>query len=1000
MSESTNHDSSNPPSARAWELLRAAMELPAVERDAFAQQACAGDAALFAELRSLLAQDSDPDSLLDGRLDPSRYLGATPRSISNAALIGDEIGPYRLLAELGAGGMGAVYRAERIGGVAKHHVALKLIKRGMDSDEIVQRFLREREILAQLKHPHIARLIDGGVSDAGQVWFAMELIDGEPITAWCDARRMTIAQRIELFSHVCAAVQYAHRNLIVHRDLKPGNILVSAEGEVKLLDFGIAKLLATGRSEGELRANEHTRSQVRLLTPEFAAPEQFRGEPVTTATDVYQLGLVLYQLLSGHRALMTGDTTSAPPRLSASLSGAEKGGEPTNALIVAARSTNFNALQRQLRGDLSRIVGKALNDDPARRYESVGDLADDLRRYLDGRPVFARPDSVGYRARKFIARHAVGVAASALVAIALIGATAYSVHQTQLAREQAQHAEAVRQFLVGVFANADPDENKGQPITAHQLLEKAEVQLADKALDNPAIRADLTGLIGALYLELQDYARAAPFATQAVALAGDSQIPIDVRARNLSVLAGMEMGQRKYDSAIEHARAAVAIAPITLQAGTRESTEARRLLAEALLGKGENMEAQSLLRDVLADDREVHGARSRLAARDLSLLGRTFDESTQAEEAATTFREATDVAKSLPGGVNSDLAYSYNSLGLLLRNKADWAGSEAALGEAERIYSQLYGADNRVTVRVRSNLLLDFELQGRIEEALSGRLQLLALAREHTDSDPAFLALSWYFLAGDYFLLGRLTDAEAAYRESLATWAKTQGANRSADIANPQHSLGVVLALQGRYVEAESLLRDAVSSLSTYRAGPFVRRLSDARGNLGNLLRLEHRYAEGLSELEGAFALLDRPGNETDFTLVSIQARLAEAQLDAGDANKAQATAVQALARSRTAFPAKSLRLGSPLFALARADLALGHAAEAELLLREALGVRGPLHPADDLRMLEVQVGLVDALTMQGKKDPAAAVRAKIEPPLRASASPYAADLLARLAQK
>jgi len=283
----------NAPSARAWQLLRAALDLPRSEREGFAQQACGQDQALYAEVHTLLRQDIDEDSLLDARLDPARILEPT-----GDPAIGSIIGSYRPLAELGRGGMGTIYRAERIGGVARHHVALKLIKRGMDSEEIVRRFVREREILAQLKHPHIAQLIDGGISEGGRVWFAMELVDGAPITIWCDTQRLTLSQRIERFLAVCSAVQYAHRNLIVHRDLKPGNILVSAEGEVKLLDFGIAKLLDDGQ-----RNAEATRSQVKFLTPQFAAPEQFRGGAITTATDVYQLGLILYELLSGQRAM-------------------------------------------------------------------------------------------------------------------------------------------------------------------------------------------------------------------------------------------------------------------------------------------------------------------------------------------------------------------------------------------------------------------------------------------------------------------------------------------------------------------------------------------------------------------------------------------------------------------------------------------------------------------------------------------------------------------------
>ena len=788
MSAPSDRNSPSAPSARAWELLHVAIELPAAEREPFAQSACVDDPALLAELRGLLSQDSTADSLLDERLDPSRYLGSA--AVSSSVPIGGAIGPYRLIEQLGAGGMGAVYRAERLGGVAKHHVALKLIKRGMDSDEIVERFLREREILAQLKHPNIARLIDGGVSDSGQVWFAMELIEGAPITTWCDERRLNIVQRIELFSRVCAAVQYAHRNLIVHRDIKPSNIFVSAEGEVKLLDFGIAKIIVDdGHDEGE-----QTRSRLRLLTPEYAAPEQLRAQPVTTASDVYQLGLVLFRLLSGRR-LSRSDPAGTPlpvPRLSAALSAsvaAEDGA--TNDVIASTRNTGIAALRRQLKGDLSRVVAKALNDDPARRYDSVGDFADDLRRYVEGRPVHARPDSATYRARRFIARHKVGVAASILIAVALISASGYSIRQAQLARAQAQRAEAVRQFLVGVFRNADPDENKGQPITAHQLLEKGEAQLAESAAGDPATTTELTALIGEMYLDLGDFARGEPLVTRAQMLAADVGVPAGVKTRALRVQAKMEKDQHKYDVAIEHARAAVMIAPDTLQAGERQSTEARRLLAGALIGKGEIKEAQVLLREVIADDRAIHGERSRSVAGDLALMGRAFDDVTQADAAVAAYRDAIDIAKALPGGVTSDLAYSYNSLGILLRNRADYAGADEAQLEAVRIYTQLYGADNRTTLVVRSNRLNGLEIQGHIADALPERLQLLDIAKRQPDSNPVFLAYAWFFVARDHYLLGRLPEAEDGFRHSLAAWAKAQGSNKSIEAAYPLESLGL-----------------------------------------------------------------------------------------------------------------------------------------------------------------------------------------------------------------
>ena len=976
------------PSTRAWELLRGALALPPSEREAFVTSACGDDAELCEEVTDLLRQDSDADSLLDARLDPERILGQ-----SDIAAVGSEIGGYRLLAELGRGGMGAVYRAERVGGVARHHVALKLIKRGMDSDEIVQRFLREREILAQLKHPNIARLIDGGISERGQVWFAMELIEGAPITQWCDAQRLGIRQRTERFLVVCSAVQYAHRNLIVHRDLKPGNILVSNEGEVKLLDFGIAKLL-----DERQHADAQTRSQLKLLTPEFAAPEQHRGEAITTATDVYQLGLVLYELLSGRRAIRFAAGTTEPqppPRLSAAISGQHA--LDAVQIDAAARRTNAAGLRRALRGDLERIAQKALNDEPSRRYESVGDLADDLRRFMDGRPVLARPDSVWYRASKFVSRHALGTVLAILVAIMLIAASLYSAHEARIAREQLARAEAVRQFLVGVFENADPDENKGQPITAHQLLEKGEQQLAGTAIGEPAIRADLTGLIGGLYMDLGDFSRATPLLTQASQMATDPRIPDEIKARNLRLLASMEIEQRTFHDAIAHARAAVALAQSANQVDIQEAIDARRVLASALINNGNALEGQPLVREVMAQDRRLHGEHSEQAAYDWMQLGLALDEVTQSAEKIAAYREAIDIMRSLHGDLNSNVAQSYNSLGVLLAYKGDHAGAENALREALHIIERLYGPDHRLIFAVRSNLLFQIEQQGRIEEALDGRLHLLELATKHHDARPTELAYAYYLLASDYDALGRLQDAEAAFRESLAIWAKTQGSNQDVESGYPLLRFADNLQLQGRYTEAEPLYRQAMSIAKAHQSPSSTYLLNDSRGRLGNLLRLEHRNVDAMHELEEAVTALDRPGNEAGASVVVVQAMLAEAELDAGDTAKAEATAIQALARARKTLPAKNLRLGMALYSMARAKLARGHADEAVPLLREALAVRNPPHPANDLRVLEVEVELINALTALGKHDEAQALKASVVPLLKQSSSPYADDLRVRL---
>ncbi len=420
----------------------------AATRSAFVARACAGRDDLRLEVLSLLDAMARAEHQFERTpLDVS----AAARSTVHAALrsaVGDvdaggrRVGPYTLQRELGRGGMGVVYLASRTDGEFAHDVALKIIKRGMDTDAVVRRFRTERQILADLTHPQIARLLDGGTTEDGRPYLVMEYVDGQPITTYADAQRLDVAARLQLFCKVCAAVAYAHQHLVVHRDIKPSNVLVAASGEPKLLDFGLAKILDV--DGGAL----DTDTGHRWLTPEFASPEQLRGDRVTTASDVYALGVLLYELLSGERPFgrraargtelvrAICDDDPEKPSAAAATDGA--------ATAAAARATRPDRLQRVLRGDLDRIVLKALEKDPARRYASAQSLSDDVQRYLAGQPVSASGDAVAYHVAKFLRRHTAAVTAAAAVAVTLIAATGVTVAQARVARRE--RAQAERRF--------------------------------------------------------------------------------------------------------------------------------------------------------------------------------------------------------------------------------------------------------------------------------------------------------------------------------------------------------------------------------------------------------------------------------------------------------------------------------------------------------------------------------------------------------------------------
>ncbi|HKY05250.1 MAG TPA: serine/threonine-protein kinase, partial [Blastocatellia bacterium] len=386
------------------EIFFAALDLPPGERDSFIKEACAGDDQLHKEVESLLAKEDEQETLM------ATAIQAVARSLSVEGddLVGRRIGPYRVIGHVGEGGMAEVVKAVRDDDEYQKQVAIKLVKRGMVTSFMLGRFRHERQILASLEHPNIARLLEGGTTADGLPYLVMEYIEGQPITEYCNNANLSVKQRLTLFRSVCEAVQHAHKNLIIHRDLKPSNILVTAGCVPKLLDFGIAKLLNPDISQGAVTIAK-TMGTARLMTPNYASPEQVRGEPVTTATDVYSLGLVLYELLTGQRAHQFKNNSFAEIERVVCDTEIER----PSAVVARAASTppgtSAPRLRRELAGDIDNIVLMATRKEPERRYQSVDQLSEDIRRHLRGRLVQARQDTLGYRAGKFIRRHKAGV---------------------------------------------------------------------------------------------------------------------------------------------------------------------------------------------------------------------------------------------------------------------------------------------------------------------------------------------------------------------------------------------------------------------------------------------------------------------------------------------------------------------------------------------------------------------------------------------------------------
>src|SRR5450631_2423214 len=485
-------------------------ELPECERSAMLELRCGEDAELRRDVSALLEADAGGRAL-DVHV-PKLCLAVAADWVrdSEALPAGTVIGNWRIQRELGRGGMGMVMLAERVDGQFEQRAALKLIKRGMDSEAVLARFLQERQILARLSHPNIAHLLDGGLSADGRPYFVMEYVEGAPLIDYCAAHALDLRARIGCVLKICAALQFAHRQLVVHLDIKPSNVIVTKAGEVKLLDFGIAKLLGESPAEPPL----HTRTQAqRPFTAGYASPEQLLGEPVSTATDVYGIGCLLYELLTGHRA--NGDAAS-PEEARQALAR----GEPLAPSKAAGTTRAVPGISpRRLRGDFDTIVLKALKREPERRYPTVEALAEDLRRCLDEHPIAARRDTLLYRTGKFVTRNPIGVALAALAFVGLPGATTFALSQASSARAEALRAQAVTHYLVDIFRVADP---KGTPggmkLTAREVLDAGAKQMQLRLAQQPQLEASFSLVLGTIYGGLGENERAITLLQRALLL--------------------------------------------------------------------------------------------------------------------------------------------------------------------------------------------------------------------------------------------------------------------------------------------------------------------------------------------------------------------------------------------------------------------------------------------------------------------------------------------------
>jgi eukaryotic-like serine/threonine-protein kinase len=799
-----------------------ALDMDEGERTAWLTDLQGHDPLIAADLERLLLERQD---VLD-----ERFLEAGPPH-QQAPVAGQAVGAYRLIAPIGQGGMGSVWLARRSDGRFEARAAVKLLNLSVTGSRprSEERFKREGSFLARLTHANIARLLDAGVTTTGQPYLVLEYVDGQPIDRYCDAHALGVEARIRLFLDVLAAVAHAHANLVVHRDLKPSNVLVSNDGCVKLLDFGIAKLL-----EGD-EANALTREEGAPLTPEFAAPEQVTGRQVTTATDVYALGVLLYVLLGGQHPTGSGLRSPAelikaivdgnPPRLSDAVSTPTTESDTTASLTrnAARRASTPEKLRRVLRGDLDTIVARALRKRADERYDSVAALADDLRRFLAHQPIAARPDSVLYRSAKFVRRHVRGVATAAGIVLLVSGLTAFYTMRLTTERDRAR-LEAARsaklsELMTELLTAADPYRDRPAN-TVRELLDAGVERVQRELAGEPELLAEMLTWMGRSYQRLDVNDKAQVLLEKAFAVGGGASATPSAR-----------LGQTLNDLGV-------------LARENGNAAQSVKLLEQALVVR-----------------RQVLGAKHKDIGVTLSELGRSYGDLGNAARAEQLAREALALRREVLGDQHREVATNMGDLGLLLWEHGDLAGAEPLLRQSVEISRRALGENHANVGTGLSNLALVVGDRGDQAQAEQLYRQALAVQRRALGPDHADLAVTLNNLAYPLRVRGKYDEAEAAQREAVSLAVKVKGED-SRVVAHYRMNLARVYLAKGDARAAEPLLRQSLA-VRLRELGPDDWRVGVTQGLLGWALTSLRRYPEAESMLLAAqHTLKDVPGQE------------------------------------------------------------------------------------------------------------------------------------------
>lgn len=785
------------------DIFSAALDLEPNKRGEFVTEACGDNDWLREEVESWLASYTESDDFIEK---PAFAIGEV---FANGNGNGHKrFGHYKIIKEIGFGGMGAVFLAERADGEFSQRVAIKIIRQAIAESEVINRFKRERQILATLNHPNIARLLDGGISDDGLPFLAMEFVDGDAITKFAAQENLTLEGRLKLFLKVCAAVAYAHRNLIVHRDLKPSNVLVTKDGEPKLLDFGLAKLI----DENIASDLAETQTAFRALTPAYASPEQLKNEPITTASDIYSLGVVLYELLTNERPFhFEGKSLDEIIRTVAQ-----------NAPRLPSSNPRSAIRNPQLKGDLDNIVLMALRKEPERRYKSVEAFADDIERHLKALPVAARPNTLKYRASKFVSRHKVGVLTASLILLSLIGGLVATVWQARVAEREKEKAEKINAFLERTLKYSNPVTSNlrrsGRETTVNEALDEAARRLDSGEFDPfPEVKAELERTVANAYYGQGRYVQARKYLEQHVLLLKQLYGESHPKMIYGSLLwAALLFDRNEFEEAEKTFRKYIPLLKAEYDNGNVEPhvySEALNNFAYLRRTQGDSREAESLFRQTLEIIPKLSGEDRNAVASTRSTLASTIADQGRFDEALDTARQAVDEFRARGETDSPNYGFSLTIYGGFLTEKGVFDDADKSLLEAETIFRKYVSPTSLWVGDNMRNQAVSLYGQQRYAESIVKADETLKLYEEnfgkHYDNYPTALIVKGLSLTKT----GHVTEGEKILREAVQLRTERL-APEHYWVALAESALGECLALQKRFEEAEPLLIESYESLT------------------------------------------------------------------------------------------------------------------------------------------------------------------------------------------